>query len=374
MHTLQLVLGEAVFAIESTKTILSIGRKIVSHFKHSALACHKLSNIQNQLNLTKKTLVQDVITRWNSSFYMMERLQEERRALTIYCIENENKFHPLIPEQWEWLQQLLFVLKPFEQITKNLSSNEAIISETIPTVMALKKFVSSDLSSTASSSTSNAKIFENLSETKKNILKSLNKRFDNILQKECLIVASFLDPRFKIAFFGKDNNVLCTVQCILENQEKRTISSPQLSVTANENECQTNIDRSEKNLWDCFDEIAESSTYSIPDCSKSDSILHDEIMRYNSEKLLDRKESPLIWWNKKKEIFPKLARYAQMYLCGLASSVYSERLFSEAGNLYEEKSKRLTPEKGEKLIFLHHNLPLLNFKYDFDTILTLELE
>jgi len=38
------------------------------------------------------------------------------------------------------------------------------------------------------------------------------------------------------------------------------------------------------------------------------------------------------------------------------SPVYSERLFSEAGNLYEQKRNRLLPKAGEKLLFLHHNL------------------
>lgn len=95
MHTLQLILGEAVLGKESTKIVLSMCRKTVAHFKHSALACHKLSNIQKQLNLNKKNLVQDVITRWNSSYYMLERLKEERRALTVYSSENENKFEQL---------------------------------------------------------------------------------------------------------------------------------------------------------------------------------------------------------------------------------------------------------------------------------------
>ena len=39
-----------------------------------------------------------------------------------------------------------------------------------------------------------------------------------------------------------------------------------------------------------------------------------------------------------------------------ATSVYSERLFSEMGNLYEKKRSCLRPDVAENLLFLHHNL------------------
>jgi hypothetical protein len=58
--------------------------------------------------------------------------------------------------------------------------------------------------------------------------------------------------------------------------------------------------------------------------------------------------------------FPTLAKLARKYLATPASSVYSERLFSEYGNIYEEKRSRLLPQTGEKILFLHHNLHRLN--------------
>jgi len=43
-----------------------------------------------------------------------------------------------------------------------------------------------------------------------------------------------------------------------------------------------------------------------------------------------------------------------------ASSMYLVRLFSEYGNIIEEKRARLMPTTGEKLLFLHHNLKRLD--------------
>ena len=64
----------------------------------------------------------------------------------------------------------------------------------------------------------------------------------------------------------------------------------------------------------------------------------------------------LEWWNLNKSKYPHLASFARKCLSAPPSSVYSERLFSEAGNLYENKRNRLLPNTGEKLLLLHHNL------------------
>ncbi|CAK1598408.1 unnamed protein product [Parnassius mnemosyne] len=84
---------------------------------------------------------------------------------------------------------------------------------------------------------------------------------------------------------------------------------------------------------------------------------------YVAESLLPRNQSPFDWWTKHKFKYAQLANLARVFLSAPGSSVYSERLFSEAGNLYEKKRNRLLPERAESLVFLHHNLPLINYKY-----------
>ena len=44
--------------------MIARSKQIVSHFNHSPLACSRLKEIQNELSLSQKKLIQDVATRY----------------------------------------------------------------------------------------------------------------------------------------------------------------------------------------------------------------------------------------------------------------------------------------------------------------------
>ena len=82
-HTLQLVIKDAIFAQWSMKDVISIAHHIVAHFKHCSLVYGHLKIFQNDLNLQEHHLVQDVVTRWNSTYLMLECLLEQKNAISI---------------------------------------------------------------------------------------------------------------------------------------------------------------------------------------------------------------------------------------------------------------------------------------------------
>lgn len=81
-HTLQLCINSAVFDSRMVSVLINAARQLVGHFKHSALQTERIRDIQKELGLPNHFFIQDVRTRWNSAYYMLERLFEQKRAIS----------------------------------------------------------------------------------------------------------------------------------------------------------------------------------------------------------------------------------------------------------------------------------------------------
>jgi len=68
VHTLQLVLHDALFCQAAVEKLVKKSRKVVSHFKHSEQACRRQRECQQSCDLSTHHLIQDVETRWNSTY------------------------------------------------------------------------------------------------------------------------------------------------------------------------------------------------------------------------------------------------------------------------------------------------------------------
>ena len=144
VHTLQLAVNKGMEA-NSLIQLSSLGRKLVSYFKHSALATTALSRKQEQMNLANHRLLQDVVTRWNSTFFMFKRLLEQRWA--IYAVfydehgtQNQYKHLYLKEEQWNLIEQMVKVLEPLQIATTALCETQTVSCSLIyPVVNVLLK-------------------------------------------------------------------------------------------------------------------------------------------------------------------------------------------------------------------------------------------
>lgn len=364
IHTLQLVVMDSIKSQRAISDLIAVAKRIATHFGHSSLACDKLKKIQEEHGFSVKKVIQDVPTRWNSTFYMLERLQELKRSIIIYCAEQENLgFNSLTSNQWELLNSAVRLLRPFEEVTKTVSSTESVISDVIPIITSLKGFLSVDSTSY-------------MGTTRDALLENIDKRFQLIYQNPNYVIATVLDPRYKLAFFPPEN-ILFAKQCVLNEitkfKEITTNSTENLNLTAVHD---SDIDSDEEPLskkimkhqevpsvWTCFEKIATPFSLIGNVSVDHEQKIADQFENYLNKPLQERKSDPIHWWKEHKDEFPNGAQVAKRYLSAPASSVYSERSFSEIGNIYEEKRSRLTSQNAEKLLFIHHNLKKIHFDY-----------
>ncbi|KAJ8937950.1 hypothetical protein NQ318_013207 [Aromia moschata] len=142
-HTINLIVQSGLNLPE-----LSLRKKIksiVEYFHRSTQANNKLFSIQKQLNpnATLLKLKMDVATRWNSTFYMFERLLKLQESVTVTIGLLHNPVELLTEEEWNSLSEMCNVLKPFEQITIELSSEKAVtLSKLIVIMKGLKSAIS----------------------------------------------------------------------------------------------------------------------------------------------------------------------------------------------------------------------------------------
>jgi len=81
-HSLQLIIKDGVLMQPAVQQLLATARPLVGHYHRSYSSFQNFKKIQSQFNLPDHVLIQDITTRWNSSYYMLERLVEQRKTIT----------------------------------------------------------------------------------------------------------------------------------------------------------------------------------------------------------------------------------------------------------------------------------------------------
>ena len=75
-HTLQLSVGKAL-SLSSVARVVGRVQKLVEHFRRSSKATYALREKQALLDVKKHELIQEVATRWGSTYAMLERVAEQ---------------------------------------------------------------------------------------------------------------------------------------------------------------------------------------------------------------------------------------------------------------------------------------------------------
>ncbi len=190
-HTLNLVVSKAIKSDNSVSVVKKKCKQIVTFFHQSVKATEKLKKVQNQLNLPEHKLIQEVDTRWNSTFFMFKLIVEQYDAITTaLCLLGRNNLC-LTGEDPELLKASLSVLQPFETATQEISADQYLsMLKAIPLSRSLQHLTAGSLHEDTSLRTM--------------LSAQMQKRFTAI-ERYLLAISTILDPRLKkLAFSNRE--------------------------------------------------------------------------------------------------------------------------------------------------------------------------
>lgn len=160
-------------------------------------------------NSTPLKLIKDIQTRWNSTYFMFERVVTLCEPLTATIAVLHNPVDLPTEEEWTILKDACHILKPFEAVTVEMSSEKQV---TLSKVLLIVKGLLSSLNKikVGLKSQKGAKLLDCL-------VTGITSRFRNPETNNTLGKATFLDPRFKTKAFRNED---CLIKMKEEIQEE----------------------------------------------------------------------------------------------------------------------------------------------------------
>ena len=192
-HHLQLCVEEGL-VISSIVQAIGAAKKLVSHFRHGALATSELKECQEAMSIVPKKLQQLCVTHWNSTLYMIQSLLCNRWPLTAVLADDtvtrrQYRYLELSSANWLILEDVSQVLEHLEVGTVFLSAeNNVSISAVLPVVHGLltKLAIEEEDSSC-------------IKQFKTQVSSALKRRWglDELDASQIPLLATVVDPRFR---------------------------------------------------------------------------------------------------------------------------------------------------------------------------------
>jgi zinc finger BED domain-containing protein 1 (E3 SUMO-protein ligase ZBED1) len=310
--------------LEGYKTLIARCRRVAAAFHQSNNLSELLRLKQKQLKINEHELIQDVSTRWNSTYLLLERMLEQIDAINeTFADKNfRKKYDHLIfsESDKQMLQSLIDILYLFYEATLNFSGVKyATLSIVWPTFNALINNLESDSDDTDSKAA-----------IKKILLyytKYYVEKYD-INRNPILITATYLDIRTKQ--FGRVT-------------DKKKKEFQKIAINTIREFCFDLPEELRANMFNNFSmteesELNKKKKLAIFDYNNDNNTkktkkkligIEKEINDYESEQ--PKNIDPIEYWKINKENFPILFHIFKKIFSIPATSVPAEQLFSHAG-------------------------------------------
>ncbi|KAL4119444.1 hypothetical protein QTP88_012253 [Uroleucon formosanum] len=295
-------------------------------------------------------LVQEVETRWNTRLLMLESIEKSLPEIIkihgeFFCrLQNINR---------DLLQSLITFLKIFKNASDELEGDK---KPTIQKVVLFKCLIKNNLIKYANLEINN--LDENVEVNIDSIMKILGNKALTILDNKFQLsdvheIAVFLWPKFKmLKMFSEENGersrILGDIELRLlkfeiEDGEKRANSVTETNINSNSQEL-TSKEATMFSEWeDGVDERAQQLIYKYK----------KELESYREENYDISDDQILDFWSKQTLRFPYLSKLARQVLAIPASSASSERSFSVAGRVIEQRRSCIDGSTVDAILFLN---------------------
>lgn len=361
---------------------MKAARSQVEFFNSSTQAMDKLLDIQKNFTRPGQTAVrplQDVKTRWWSTWSMLERLLLLTPSIDTLIINKAINTAALTDTQKQVLTETESLLAPIAKCQKMLEGDKYPTVSSVPfMIWKIRKSLQAFTQTTETPSRSQPvahlaqKMYVDFVENRYgdgSIVFHPEYRFGRLQRyvslHKIVIVAAFLDPRFKqldpfVPKGEKDEvyqHVFTLMKATQPVKESTTVSTDTVGQPVNGVSTTSSTNNGgAADEEDLFAELGTTNTF--PDQDDVDhfgTMCSVELERYKRINSILMQQDPLDWWSKNATTFPVLSILAMRYLAIPATSAASERLWSRASNIITNRRSQIRHHVVADLMFLKEN-------------------
>jgi hypothetical protein len=310
-------------------------RIFISTIRNSPKQMDKLKDYFKIDNVSFKAPLPDIVTRWNYTYYMIERAIEIKPFLS-HLVSNLSVLTNNWPtnEEWSTLNNLLNLLKPFALVTKVISaSSYPMIGEVKWFFLGIKNHLEQS---------HNNHILQDQVNKMREVF---NYYFDQV--NHSLHIPAFFDSRYKRSAYGEmsQEDILKPIQTVMKNYKRSDITSTEDNTVQNLQYQFNNLTTSETRNY--FQSLFMSNNN-----QNQSTEIENELEIYLASNSPSLDIMPLEWWKIHSSEYSILSQMAKDYLTIMSTSVPCEQLFSIAGKQITPTRNRLNSDTTQACLCL----------------------
>ncbi|XP_019895134.2 E3 SUMO-protein ligase ZBED1-like isoform X1 [Musca domestica] len=335
-HTINLLVQDCLNQTFIKENVLAKCKRIVTFFKSSTIAYQKFKDIQ--ATVKPYSLLQEVPTRWNSAYRMIERILLTNDFISTVLLATSKAPSPLTADEIDFLKDLKEILSPFENATVQTSLSSSVsVSLIIPLTCGLFQSLQELKGKMKTPEGLQACLF---------LIERIKKRLFPYEDRTATRLGTLLDPRFKKEGFRSVFNA-DQASKVLENEMAAICKGHSSTVEPSTSQSMNN--EPQQPLLN----FMKSKIANKVRTSRVDAIVYTR--QYFENENAPTESDPLEYWRYNANDMSSLKICATRYLCIPATSTESERMFSKAGLIISDRRTCLKSKNVDILLFLNKN-------------------